>query len=791
MHAFSMIRSIVQRLLRRPVYLLGLTATLTLGLTLTITMYAVVHGVALAPLPYPDDQQIVVVESQRPRSGAQSGLTPREALEQLPQMPDVQSFAYYQWGGADLLQGDHPEVLTINTVGAGFFDVFALAPMLGRSLTAEDIGKPRAVISHAAWVKHLGANPDIIGQTVKLNWITPEVVGVMPPVFTYPSPEVAMWIAADEGQLRNLDAGAYESARFLYALARLKPDVSAAQFSAQLGAASPASTDDDYVLRAVGLLDASVGARRPLLLALLSLAALVLLIGCANAAHLIMVRGQEHVAQYALMRALGASQARITAEFLLEVVLISALALILALGFVGLGLQHFVGLVDSGLPRADEIALTPPVVAFALVAAALVALLCGLWPAIALRSGNIAAALKRRLGAVPMGIPARLLPILAIALSLAALSTAALLALSAQRLAGQDQLAQVDRMLAVQMFPARDELAQVADFLESARVEMAALPGVEHAALMSGAPFTPVGSLRLDIAPPGSDSTRTVQARAVSGPVFEALGVPLMQGRLLTAEDRAGAELVLVLNQRAADLFFERADPIGRSLSVPPFGADGAARQFTVVGVVADRKMDTLGGERARPEVWLPFSQYPVPFGSLLLSTALPPKSLMQAAQAAVWRVEPGQGIYRVHAPADDRDAMLAEPRFFARNAGAFAVFALLLSVMGVYGVLAVDLGRRRRELALRAALGAGHRQIIRFVAAKGAAVGLPGIAIGLLLAFAAAAALRTQLYGIGDWSPLIVAASGLPLLLLTIFICLSLTRRALRVQPNVALREE
>lgn len=180
-----------------------------------------------------------------------------------------------------------------------------------------------------------------------------------------------------------------------------------------------------------------------------------------------------------------------------------------------------------------------------------------------------------------------------------------------------------------------------------------------------------------------------------------------------------------------------------------------------------------------------------MPFGSLLLTSALPPKSLMQAAQAAVWRVDPGQGIYRVHAPADDRDAMLAEPRFFARNAGAFALFALVLSVIGVYAVLAVDLGRRRRELALRAALGASRRQVIAFVAAKGLAIGLPGIALGLLLAIAAASALQTQLFGIGTLSPWIAALSALPVLLLTASICLALSRRALRVQPHAALREE
>lgn len=788
----ELFRSALIRLLRRPGYLLGLSATLSLGLALTITMYAVVHGVALAPLPYPDDEQIVVVQSERPRSGAEGGLTPREALETVPALPEVQSFAYYQWGGADLLQGDHPQVLTINTVGGGFFDVFALAPLLGRTLGADDIGKPRAVLSHAAWVQYLGADPTIVGQTLKLNWISPEIVGVMPPSFDYPSREVAMWIAADESVLRTLDGGAYESSRFLYALARLRADTQPAQFNARLAALAPADRGaDDWMLQSNRLLDEAVGARRPLLWALLTLAALVLLIGCANAAHLIMVRAQDQQAQYALMRALGASQARVAAGFYAEVAIISVLSLGLALLLVSAGLHTFVGLIDSGLPRADQITLSPPVLRFAVYATAVVALICSLWPAHRLRQGNIAAELKRRIGSSALGWSGRLLPILAIALSLAALSTAALLALSAQRLANQDALVQVDRMLALQLFPGRDTTAEVADFLERARQELSTLPGVEQVALMSGAPFTPVGSLRLDVAPPGTTATRTMQARAVSGPVFAALGVPLLAGRLLNEDDRAGTAPVLVLNQRAAELLFAEEDPIGRRVSVPPFGAGGESREYTVVGVVADRKMDALGAPRARPEIWLPFAQYPVPFGSLLLTSALPPKSLMQAAQAAVWRVDPGQGIYRVHAPADDRNALLAEPRFFARNAGAFAVFALVLSVIGVYGVLAVDLGRRRRELALRAALGASTRQVIAFVAAKGLAIGVPGVALGLLLALAAAAALQAQLFGIGALSPWIAALSALPVLLLTASICLALSRRALRVQPHVALREE
>jgi len=788
----ALLKTVIARLLRAPGYALALLATLTLGLSLTITMFAVVYGVSLAPLPYPDDDRIVVIDSLRPLTGASGGLTPKEAIETLPRMSTPQAFAYYQYGGADLLQDGRPRNLTLNTVGGQFFDVLGVAPLLGRVLGADDLGKPRTVLSYATWQSVFGGDPAVLGKTLQLNWISPQVVGVMPASFAYPTAEVAIWLPADQQELSAMEAGVYNNARFLSGIARLRPGLTASQFNAELQAqAKPGN--DDWVLHSERLLDSIVGDRNTLLLALLGIATLVLLIGCANAAHLAMVRGLGRLGNFAVMRALGASRRRIAGEFLVEVILIAALALALSLLISGAGMHAFVGLIDSGLPRATDIRVTPMVVCFALLNTLLVILVCGAWPTWRMYRSGIHAELRRRIGPAPGAALERGLPIVAIALSLAALSTAALLAISAHRLATQDQLATVDRMLAVQLFPGSRDAGEVADFLERTRLASAAIPGVEQAALMSGAPFTPIGSLRLDIrssTAPLNDA-QTLQARAISGPALETLGVRLLRGRALGNADRAGSAQVALLNERAARELFDGVDPIGRTVAVPPYGSGGESTDFEVVGIVQDTKLDRVDGAQARPEIWFPFTQYPVPFGSLLLSSALPPKSLLRAAEGAVWSVDANQGIYRSFAPADERDAQLAAPRFFARNAAAFALFALALSMVGVYAVLAVDLSRRRRELALRAALGATRSDAFRFVASKGLLIGIPGTLIGLALAAAMAQGISSVLFDVSLATPWVVSGASLPLLLLTAMACWALARSVARVQPNLALREE
>ncbi|MCB1602638.1 MAG: ABC transporter permease, partial [Xanthomonadales bacterium] len=608
--------SAFQRLLRTPGYALGLLGTLTLGLCLTITMFAILHAVALAPLPYPDDDKIVVIDSQRMQSGAQGSITPRDALTTLPQLAGLQGFGYYTWGGADLKVDDRPKALTINAVGGGFFDVLGVPPMLGRAIQAEDLGQARAVLSHATWMEQFGADPDIIGKAINLNWISPEIVGVMPPSFDYPSPEVAMWIAADESQYRNMEPGVYDNARYINSIGRLQPGTTPEQFNAMLENATGAVTGDAWVLHSERLLEHTIGARRPLLLALFGISMLVLLIACANAAHLVMVRGLGRLPQFGIQRALGASQSRIAFEFLAEVLIIGTLALVLSLTLSSMGLNYFVGLLDSGLPRSAEVTISLPVVAFAAAGTLLVLMICGAWPALRLHRGAIAASLTRRVGLGPRGLSLeRGLPIVALGLSIAAVSTAALLAISAQQLARQDNLAKVDHMLAVQVFPDSRDGAEFLPRMQRMQAAVAAIPGVEQVAFMTGAPFTPVGRTSVDVWLPGaaSNDSQTLRTRAIDGPALQALGVTLQRGRAFLPSDRAGSTRVALLNDRAARELFNGADAVGQQIMVPPYGQSGEPTRFVIVGIVDNLKIDQVDGDNAAAEVWLPFTQYPLP----------------------------------------------------------------------------------------------------------------------------------------------------------------------------------
>jgi predicted permease len=775
----------MRRLLRAKSYTVMLLATLSVGLALSIAMFAIVWGVAFAPLPYPDSENIVTLNAERSESRARGGLTPREAIVELPSVDALQDVAYYQWGGVDWIDNGETVVFTINSVAPSFFDVLRSPPLLGRTLTGDDAGQQRLVLSHFAWQRMTGGDPTIVGKTLKTGWIDAEVVGVMPPTFAFPDKEVALWIVADETNMRS-DPVLFDNARYLNAIGRLAPGATPTALDTQLGQLRP-RRGDDWTLRGQVLLDAEVGARRPLLLALLAIAALVLIVGCANAAHLVFVRGHERARSLTVMQALGASPTRAALEFFGETAAISALALLVALVLARIALNA-VGIADSGLPRIENIAISPLVVGFAAGSTVLAMLLAGLLPAWRLR-GSAQRTLARQLDAPAMGWLERAMPAVAIALSLAAVATAAALALSAERMARQPQLANVDQVLALQLWrngnaPETDE-AFFADALRA----LQATPGALRSALMSGAPFSQVGSLRLDVHERSSpDRQHSIQTRAVAGPAMEMLGGRILRGRALSDDDRKGAPLVAVINERAAFEIFGSRDPMGQVVLVPPYGS-GDPQPFEIVGLMEDLTSDRVDFKRPSAELWLSFAQYPVPFGAFLVESQAAPMALARVAEAAIKSADPGQAIYASFAPKDLIAQQLALPRFFARNAGAFALLALGLAVIGIYGVLAVDLARRRQELALRAALGADGRALITRVAQQGALIGLPGLALGAVLASFAIAAMERVLIGVDGQTLLLVAVAATPLLLLLVGVSLSLGRQAARVDPALTLR--
>ena len=777
----------LNRLLRAKSYSLTLLATLSVGLALSIAMFAIVWGVAFAPLPYPDSHEIVYLNAERAQSRARGGLTPREALVDLPTIDAFANVAHYQWGGVDWIDKGETLVFTINTVAPSFFEVLQAPAFLGRTLTRDDAGTRRLVLSHSTWQRIAGGDPAIVGRTLNTGWISAEVVGVMPPSFAFPDKEVALWIVADESDLRA-DPLVFDNARFLNAIARVNPESSMAAVDAQLAQLRP-RTGDDWTLRATVLLDAEVGARRPLLMALLAIALLVLIVGCANAAHLVFVRGHERARSLTVMQALGASPARTAFEFFAETAIITGLALVIALGLARVALDS-VGIADSGLPRLDNIAISPLVIGFAAGCAIVAMLLAGWLPAWRLR-GAAKQSLARQINAPSLGWIERVLPGVAIALSLAAVATAGALSLSAERMANQPHLAKVDKLLALQIWrngnaPETDE-AFFADALRA----LQATPGATRAAAMSGAPFSQIGSLTLDIHTSAApDRSHSIQTRSVAGPAMEMLGGRIVRGRGLSEDDVKGSALVAVVNERAVFELFGDIDPIGKRLVIPPYGS-GAPRSFEIVGVMANLTSDRVDFRRPSAELWLSFLQYPVPFGAFLVETQAAPMALARVSEAAVKSVDPGQAIYATFAPNDLIAQQLALPRFFARNASLFALLAMGLAVMGIYGVLSVDLARRKRELALRAALGAGGRSLIAQVARQGTLIGVPGLILGGVLASFAINQIQRTLVGVDGQVGLVIAIAAVPLLLLLASISVVLGRRAARVDPALALRSD
>lgn len=778
---------LLRRLLRAKTYALTLLLTLSLGLALSISMFAVVWGVAYAPLPYPDSERIVHLSAERSSSRARGGLTPREAWVDLPALESLEHVAAYSWGGVDWIESNKTTVLTINSVRANFFEVLGVPAQHGRTLQGSDAGSQRMVLSHATWTRLFQANPAIVGQTVKTGWIEAQVVGVMPPTFAFPDPEVALWIVADEAALRA-DPAVFDNARMLNAIGRLGADASTVALNTQLAARKGAG-EDAWTLKAQTLLEAEVGARRPLLLALFVIAVLVLVVGCANAAHLVFVRSHERMRTLKVIQALGASPARTAFELFAETMVIAMLAMLLSVFIAAFALEH-IGMLDSGLPRLDNIKLSWPVISFAMGATMVALLLAGLLPAWKLRD-QAQILSSRQVGAPALGLLERLLPGLAIGLSLAAVAIAGAFALSANNMSKQPQLAEVEQILALQLWRNGEAPESDAAFFADSVRALEKTPGARRAALMSGAPFSSVGSLRLDVhTADAPERSHSIQTRSVLGPVMSMLGGRMVRGRALQDDDVQGAARVVVINERAAFEMFGTGDPIGRKIMVPPYGS-GQMEPFEVIGVMENLISDRVDFKRPSAELWLSFAQYPVPFGAFLVETQATPMALARSAEAAIVSIDPGQAVYAIFPPRDNIRQQLALPRFFARNAGLFAMLALILAMTGIYGVLSVDLSRRRRELALRSALGASSHDLAGQVASASGRICVPGMAFGALLGIFAIQATSKLLIGIEGYGLWVILAASVPVLLLAIAVSALIARRAARTDPSLVLRSE
>ena len=804
------VRHAVRTLAARPAFAATGVLTLAIGIGATTTIFGVVDAVILRPLPLKEPERLAVIWETSPRLPVPVMVVSppnladwRERTRSFDALGAFQlaSFTVSHAGGAEQLDGARvsPELLSL----------LGVPPHAGRLFTQDESGDGApavALISSSYWLRRFNGGPEAIGAALVVNDQPHTIVGVMPASFQFP-PAITLrglgpaaprdvWVP-----LRNLSP--QRGAHNLTVIGRLRAGATfeSAQrdmtaIAAELAREHP-ETNRDWSARVVPLADQIVGDIRPALMAFAGAVGFVLLLACANVANLLLVRGVARRKEIAIRTALGATRGDLVRQLLIEAVVLgvagAALGALLAVWAV-----RIVALAaPATMPRLEEIEVNARVLAFSLGAGLLSAMLFGLAPLLQTARARIAEWLHERGSGAGTPAARRLQQALVVAevsLALVLLVGAGLLAESFVRLRSVDPGFARDRvltakvMLPARRYPARE--AQVA-FAERAVASLAELPGVQGAAVTNAAPLADSRegtSFDIEGAPPWPAGAEPhMNWNIVSTGYFETLGVRLVRGRTFDERDRLDTTPVIVINETLANRYFAGEDPIGRRMRAG-FNT-GVARE--IVGVVATERH---AGPRAEPHngVYLPFSQFPRA-GPLtfLVRTASDPASLTGALRQAIAALDPGLAVFRAQPMAEVVDQSMATPRFSTTLLTAFAAVALLLAGVGLYGVISHAVSQRTREIGLRMALGATRADVLQMILGRGVLLAAVGVAAGLLGAVAVARLFAALLFGVSATSPPTYALSGIVLLAVGALASYLPARRAMRVDPVVALRAE
>jgi predicted permease len=775
---------------------------LAFGIGANTAMFSVVSGVLLHPLPYRDSDRIVTVWSYFENLGRRGTVSALDFHDWRSQNNVLEAFAMYRAAVTNVVLGSRPERAGSARVSAEFFDVMSVKPVRGRVFTAgEDRpgGPPLAVISYGLWQRSLGGSEDAIGQTVKLSDRVFTVVGILPRGFRFPE-DSDVWVAVEPLHFaaETRDAHNYQ------AIGRLRAGISLEQANSQLASighrlARQYPEDATTSVVAVPLLDQTVGNVRLTLMLLFASVIIVLLIACANVVNLLLAKAVKREPEIAIRIALGATRGRLVRQLLSE-----ALVLVVPAGLLGLligygGLRAFTLLAPQGLPRLQEVALDRGVVLFTAAVSVLTSIAFGLAPALNRRFDNLADALKaggtRSVSTVGHARVRSALVVSELALSVGLLIVAALLGRSWLALHDVDPGYRTDRILVASSTVApslRPGDRKGPYFYEVLLDQLRALPGVLDVAGVSSLPGTRARNGRYQIeghpAVQLGDFVKQQAAFTVVTPnYFRTLGIGLHDGRDFDDSDRADRPLTCIINQAVAQESFHGQNPLGQRVRT---GMDGSG-WMTVVGVVGDVRQ--YGIDRVPPpQIYMPYLQHPGVATNMqvLVRSQGEANALQDSLRRRGQSIDPD--IPLAFTTLDRTVAeSLATPRFRAVLVGMFAALAMALALLGLYAVLSYMVNHRSREIAVRMALGAQPRDVLKLVFRQGLGMILPGISLGLLAALAASSAVKHLVYGIGATD--LATFSSVPLLLMMVAL-LALyrpARRAARLDPALVLRRE
>jgi predicted permease len=806
------IRYAVRSLGRSPGFTLVALVTLALGIGGTTAIYSVVDGILLRPLPFPDPAAVVSVVRTMP-NGDDASFSAADYLDYRRRLADggtspIQLVGFRQ-DVANLTGGAQPVRLTaLETTGA-FFDVFRVPPLLGRvyrESTDAPTGPRVAVLAESTWRQHLGADPNVVGSTLRVNGIPMSIIGVMPRGFSHPA-DADLWIMAPNVVPTSPvptqgDPLAVRDVNYFQVMGRLQPGVTAEQLNARLSAISDvlarelATTDQREIVAAVPYQETLIEDVKTAILVLFGAVGFVLLIACANVAGLLLARGTGRRREFAVRSALGAGRGRLVRQLLTESLILSAAGGVLGLVVAYWGIDALVAMAPESIPRLDEVALDRRVALFAVAASALVGILFGIAPALQGARRDVTDALKDggRTGTARTGMQQALV-VAEVALALVLLIGAGLMLTSFARLRAVDVGFTVENLISVGVPLPQNKYGSAAQtrFYTQLLERLRANPITAQSALAFPTPFTGFSAgASYDVegrAPlPGDDRGRA-QLSIVTPGYFSTLGTPLLRGRDVALTDTEGRPSVIVINQTMAKREWPDQDPIGKRVS---FGADdtGERAWSTVIGLVADAKRSDLE-DAQQPIIYVPHTQLSLPLMGVMVRSGSGEEAVAAAVRDAVRALDAELPIDDVALVELLLQRATGQPRFRAMLVASFAFAALILAAVGLYGLISYTVAQRVPEIGVRLALGATPFQVGRLVLRQGLLLAAGGIVVGLVGAVAATRFIASLLYSVSATEPSVYIALTALLLGIAALASYLPARRAMRVDPLTALRAE
>jgi putative ABC transport system permease protein len=788
----------IRALAKSPALTVVAILTMAVGIGANAAIFSFVNGLLLRPLPFPEPQRLISIGEHNPEHAqALDVVSPRNLEDWERQSQTVAVFGAWRDWRFQTATPEGARLVAAAIASPGLFEALGITPSLGRTFSADENQRGRdhvILLSHAYWQSDFGGDPNVIGRTLTLDNEPFTIIGVLPAEME--SLKLGRWkmwapLTIDPDQFLE------RHHRNRRVIARLHAGVTLDQVQAEMKvigeqlAAQYPKENAGWGIRITRLQEAEVGDTRAALLVFAGAVALVLAVACANVANLLLARSATRRKEMAIRAALGAGRWRILRQLLTESTVLAlaggALGLVLAFWLIDL----FIAISPGRIPRVGEIKLDSGVLAFTFLVSLLTGLLFGLAPGLQSARVNLVEDLKEGGRASTSRINVRgVLVVSQVALAMVLLVAAGLLGRTFLKLTTMDTGYNPERLLTAQLFlPEQYKKAQVVAFYQRITEELKAVPGVESVAATSAGPefdaYEPVEVLAEGKDAPAAGQYPRARYYNVGPGYFHTMQIPLRQGREFTDADNQSAPAVVIINETMARRFFNGDVAVGKRLIFPR-----ANEAMQIVGVVGDALRRDASGA-VEPELYWPYMQEARWATYIVIRASGDPASLASAVRRQVAAADPRVVVTNTATMEQLVAASVKTPRFNLLLLGLFAVTALFLATVGLYGVISYSVTERTREIGIRMALGARPQRIFRVVIIEGLRLTLIGIFIGVLAALAATRLLSAMLFGVSATDPLTMAGIALLLALVTLLACYLPARRATKVDPMVALRYE